>query len=551
MPLNKRLFVAFAALTAISVFNIKLIYSMKQQPETTKVVGQASMPKPEIKQSEIALIEQVVGQTLGRLTQKLEEIQGCASNAVFRSNESLALAHSSNNTAIDAFKLAKSCSESARQATEELDKCKVLQEKLEQQIPAVTAELGQQYDELSHALAAQFVEAKESMEAIAKKEKALDLEDKIKIALEKVKAKEVLGIYERQAEIQAQGAIDAGVSAAKENWRNLKEVLSDSKLMLKIVTTIVITVLLIYTIKYGIPQIIDYFKRPRIITETSKLGLFGSRKQVHDVEFNDLVFKPSLQSKLSDIILRVQSAKKCNTAYPNILFYGPSGIGKTAVAKALAYSSGLDYALTSGSEFAKIENLNDANNELRRLLNWANKSKGLIVFIDEAESLFANRKLSTTKKPTQDFINTFLSLISDQSQKNVMFIFATNHPFKIDAAITDRIGIKVEFYLPEATEREKILTTYLVKFAQDNEEAVVELSSEVVEMLQKYANQLEGFSPRAIKFVAETMILKARQYTKNKLTTDVAQSVVDEFKEGQNQLFLWKEQCDKWAGVEE
>ena len=140
--------------------------------------------------------------------------------------------------------------------------------------------------------------------------------------------------------------------------------------------------------------------------------------------------------------------------------------------RALAYSSGLDYALTSGSEFAKITDLNHVSNELRKFLNWAKRSKnGLIVFIDEAESLFANRKLLTTSKATQDFINTFLALISDQSQKKVMFIFATNHPFKLDDAIINRIGINVEFTLPEAHEREKILFMYLVKVAQENEVA--------------------------------------------------------------------------------
>ena len=162
------------------------------------------------------------------------------------------------------------------------------------------------------------------------------------------------------------------------------------------------------------------------------------------VDIDGLIFVPSLQKQLFDLLLRVKTAKKYNEVLPNVLFYGVPGTGKTAFVKALAYSSGLDYALTSGSEFAKITDLNHASNELRKLLNWAKRSKkGAIIFIDEAESIFANRKLPATSKITQDFINTFLSLISDQSQKKVMFIFATNHPFRLDDAITNRIGINI------------------------------------------------------------------------------------------------------------
>ncbi|KKQ32857.1 MAG: hypothetical protein US49_C0005G0076 [candidate division TM6 bacterium GW2011_GWF2_37_49] len=548
MSLNKRLFVVIATIAVVNLFIYKLVYSMKP-PSSSKAAVQSLSPKPEITIAERELIEKVVGQALGCLTEKFDEIQANASKSVFRANEALALAHSSNQTSIDAFKLAKSCADIAKATTSELEKGQALLASLVQQIPAASAILEQEYKRVSKALDEQIVMAQEKILDLARKEKTLDAEVKTKIAIEKIKAKDALGINEKQAKIRAQGVVDAGVGAAKENWRNFREIVSDSKLMIKIAVLIVITVLLIYAIKYGLPAIIDYFRRPRVIFETSNVGWFGWGKPNQDIDFNDLIFTPSMQSHLAGLVLRVQSARANNEALPNVLVYGASGTGKTAFSKALAYASGLDYALTSGSEFAKIENLNDANNELRRLLNWAKKSNGLIVFIDEAESLFANRKLSTTKKLAQDFINTFLSLISDQSQKNVMFIFATNHPFKLDDAITDRVGIKVEFTLPEAPERQQILAMYLQKFAQENEEMVVDLSYEVMQTLPKYADQLEGFSPRAIKFIAETMIVNARSQKSRQLTNDIAQSVIRDSTDGLQQAVLWKEELDKWAGV--
>ena len=123
------------------------------------------------------------------------------------------------------------------------------------------------------------------------------------------------------------------------------------------------------------PVLINYLTRPRVISETSRPGLFEWFKSQKNIDINDLIFTPSLQKQLLDLLLRVQTAKKYNEALPNVLFYGAPGTGKTAFVKALAYSSGLDYALTSGSEFAKITDLNHANNELRKLLNWAKRSK--------------------------------------------------------------------------------------------------------------------------------------------------------------------------------
>jgi len=224
----------------------------------------------------------------------------------------------------------------------------------------------------------------------------------------------------------------------------------------------------------------------------------------------------------------VQTARIYGENLPNVLFYGPSGTGKTAFAKALAYNSGMDYALTSGSEFAKITDLSIANDELRTFLDWAQETdNGLIIFIDEAESLFASKKFESTQKITQDFINTFLSLIPEQAQKKIMFIFGTNHPSKIDRAITNRIGIQIPFTLPAAPEREKILISYLTKYAQENKSAPVTIPQEIISNINKYITYLDGISPRSIKFIAEEMIIKARREESKQLSDSIIKEIID------------------------
>jgi len=547
MTIHKRLFIVTVIVSIINILNISVASMQKTTPQ------QAPQPAQEEQisaQEELERIKPVM-----KLAEKLfsgtqDIIQGL--------NESMAIAHSANKTAINAAQEATKALGLANEATAGIAQIQALQAdilkqsqstaaSLEQQIQTATKKLEHEYERLSSTLTEQAAKEEEKItDATRRKNEHLD---------EKIKLKKDLGIYEQKAKIQAQAQVQANFETEKEKWKNIREMLGDSKPIIKIALAIIATTLCIYTIKYGMPALVNYLTQPRVISETSKTGwlkteLFGQFKPKQNTAIDELIFAPSLQKQLFDLLLRVQSAKKYGEALPNILFYGAPGTGKTAFVRALAYASGLDYALTSGSEFAKITDLNTANNELRKLLNWSKKSsKGLIVFIDEAESLFANRKLLTTSKATQDFINTFLALISDQSQENVMFIFATNHPFKLDDAITNRIGINIEFTLPQAQEREKILLMYMVKFAQKNEEAIVDLHPEIKQLLSTYADKLEGFSPRAIKFVAEEMIIKARRQASRQLTNDIAQAVIDETKHSLQQTIQWENERNEWTGT--
>ncbi|MFA6535248.1 MAG: AAA family ATPase [Candidatus Babeliales bacterium] len=476
----------FIVITLVSITNIFYTSAIYSSQRAT----QQPVQQPQTQQLLDAILKEVTAAK-----------QNCA-KSLEKSNASVVLSHNALEASQKSFELSKTA---AALATEIITKIKDLPATLDKQTQAAIENL-----------VGVGAKQKEILETI-KKESRRPLVDEIKIR--------------------------------QEDWKELRETIGDPKLMLKISAAIVTIALCFFIIKYGTPALINYLTQPRVISETSRPKLFEWFKPKQNVDIDDLIFAAPLQKQLLDLLLRVQTAKKFNEVLPNVLFYGAPGTGKTAFVKALAYSSGLDYALTSGSEFAKITDLNHANNELRKFLNWAKRSKnGLIVFIDEAESLFSNRKLATTSKATQDFINTFLSLVSDQSQKKVMFIFATNHPFKLDDAITNRIGINIEFTLPEAPEREKILSMYLVKTAQENEDAVVGLHPDLIKLLPKYAESLKGFSPRAIKFVAEEMIINARRQESMQLTNDIAIAVIDQAKRSLQQTALWSKDLEKWAG---
>ena len=386
-----------------------------------------------------------------------------------------------------------------------------------------------------------FNQIKKDLKDLMHKQSEQGIDESIKIKIAKIEEMVKRGIYKQKAKIAA----EAKIEIESVRWDKIKKIITSPELIL---TTSAIATLT-YLAKHGIPFLINRLSQPSVILETSN-KFWGSNKNQPDISITDLIFSPVLQKQLFDLALRIKSAKTYNENLPNMLFYGAPGTGKSAFVRALAKDSGLNYAFTSGTEFAKIKDLNIANDELRKLLNWAkNETNGLIIFIDEAESLFSNRNLPETSKTAQDFINTFLALVPEKSNKKLMFIFATNHPFKLDDAIIDRIGPKIEFVLPEVRERNMILSFYLQRFADENKNAKVDIHSEVKEKLALYSESLDGFSPRAIKFVAEEMIINARRQECKLLTHEVAQLVLNEATKNLNQEDLWKSERAEWVAA--
>lgn len=526
-------FIVFVSIT--NIFNTDL-FSSKQSPQPPK-------QQPTGQQTGDAQIQRVVNQTLTGIKHYVDYAVEASNGTVERANQALILAHNSNKTSIEAHKKAKDALDLANQASTLADKVCNFQTEVDKQTQAATEKLEHEYERLRTTLVTEIIKA-----GGLSGDSNLSLEDRIQLETAKINVLNQAGVYEQREKIRAQARINAKIETEKEKWQNIKEIINNSKPIIKISAAIILVALCVYAIKYGTPMLTDYLTQPHVVIETSKPKLFEWFKQKQNIDLNDLTFVPNLQKQLLDLLLRVQFAKKYDDCLPNVLFYGAPGTGKTAFVRALAYTTGLDYALTSGSEFAKITNLNKANNELRKLLNWSKCSKnGLIVFIDEAESLFANRKLPTTSKNAQDFVNTFLALIQDQSQKKVMFIFATNHPFKLDDAIINRIGTSIEFTLPTAIERKKILLTYLFKYAQENKNAIVEIPQNVKESILKYADNLEGFSPRAIKFIAEEMIIQARYANTKQLTNDIVQTVISTANQNFLQANNWEKERMEWA----
>jgi len=142
-----------------------------------------------------------------------------------------------------------------------------------------------------------------------------------------------------------------------------------------------------------------------------------------------------------------------------ILFSGPSGTGKTLMAKALAGETGLNFISISGPIlFSKW--LGESERALHQIFKKAKQSAPCILFFDEIDALVATRGLvdsgGTVGRVVSQFFNEMDNL-SDLSQ--VIVLGGTNREDLLDPTLTraGRLDTVLRFPIPDEKDRLEIL----------------------------------------------------------------------------------------------
>lgn len=201
--------------------------------------------------------------------------------------------------------------------------------------------------------------------------------------------------------------------------------------------------------------------------------LDGALREVSEaVEKSDQVKSPLI--RLSDLILTGEQIEIVNKIADyshihlnsiarspllprgvTILFEGPSGTGKTALAEALAHRLELRFRRVTPSTFLS-KYVGETERMIKAVLKDAETEKYLL-FLDEAEGMLSNRESAHVNwERTQ--IDEWLNGIE---QFKGVFVAATNHKEFMDAAFSRRFLFKVPFNYPAAQERQKFLHQHL------------------------------------------------------------------------------------------
>ncbi|KAK3740943.1 hypothetical protein QZH41_017792 [Actinostola sp. cb2023] len=230
--------------------------------------------------------------------------------------------------------------------------------------------------------------------------------------------------------------------------------------------------------------------KPSLVRETSRLNLFSAvRHPIQTVKkflvnpensLQGIILKlvayfdnperrciffflqPTLEQHLREISIATSNTKKNKGMYRNLLFYGPPGTGKTMFAKSLAKNSGMDYAVMTGGDVVPMGK--EGVTAMHKVFDWAQTSRrGLLLFVDEADAFLRKRSQERISEDLRSTLNAFLYRTGESSRR-FMLVLASNQPDQFDWAINDRIDELVEFGLPNADERERLVRQYFEEY---------------------------------------------------------------------------------------
>lgn len=361
-----------------------------------------------------------------------------------------------------------------------------------------------------------------------------------------------------QGTIEAVKDIDTG-PAVQELWALIKQN-RDQLILYSIYVTIGSTAVsavsmgvlyaTYYGWKYGSEILAKYIlmrmEKPRVIINSSTIerpnairrlfNLILKKKPTHD----EMIFAPELEQQLDDIVKQTNnintalSKRKKNITYRNLLLWGPPGTGKTMFARQLARKSNLEWVEVTGSSFftkgAGIAAIDE-------LFEWANNSKhGLLIFIDEADSLLPDRSKMDPNSDNYKIINHFLNYLGTKSNK-FMIVMSTNHKIVFDQAMRRRIHDSIQLPLPSVKERMRILNLYAQKSlfnTQLNGDEFVLAAQKTVtaNKIQEIATQTDGFSGDELATLIETIKSLADISEDGMVTTTIVERAIKRQLEG-------------------
>jgi transitional endoplasmic reticulum ATPase len=183
--------------------------------------------------------------------------------------------------------------------------------------------------------------------------------------------------------------------------------------------------------------------------------------------------KETLTEDIINVLKNADEYKKYGLALPNgVLFYGPPGCGKTFVAQHLAKELDYNfYEVSPGSVASPY--IHDTVLKIKEIFDSASRSAPSVIFVDEFEGLVPSRRyLSGDSHHKAEEVNEWLTQIGSCSGRKILFIAATNEPWKIDEAVrrTGRLDKKLFIGPPDQEAIKEMLAFHCQGRPVENED---------------------------------------------------------------------------------
>ncbi|ACE91182.1 putative cell division protein [Rhizobium etli CIAT 652] len=148
-----------------------------------------------------------------------------------------------------------------------------------------------------------------------------------------------------------------------------------------------------------------------------------------------------------------------------LLLSGPSGVGKTIYARALAKTCDVELVVASAARWQSKGHLGDMQRAMFKSFDDAKKKAPAILFIDEVDSFTdRDREQSHNASYVRQVINSFLECLDGTAgREGVVVVGACNNPTVMDAAILrpGRLDHHIRLGYPDAEARVGILRLHL------------------------------------------------------------------------------------------